>query len=232
MRVEPYQLGSVVHVVKRGARGANIVFEASDMWRFARALYLLNDEYKNNDWTRRTDAKVFGRPSHWPPRDTLVSVLAWTLLDNHFHLVLQIKKEHGMSKFMQRLCGSMTTYANEKYRLTGSLFQGSYKSRTVESDDYLQHLMLYVLVKNVFEMHPQGFNYAVENFSEAWQWASEYPFSSFNSLVYGKSSPVIDMGACKKLGLCQQEYFKVAENMVKAHSDKRLLPPELQLEPW
>ena len=232
MRVEPYQVGSVVHVVKRGARGGAIVFDNADRWRFTRTLYILNDEYQNNEWTRYSQSGIFTRPEHWPARDSLVSVLAWVLLDNHFHLLLQVNKDYGLSKFMQRLGGSMTTYANEKYAQTGSLFQGSYRSRTVDNDHYLQYLVLYIAVKNVLEMHPRGFQYAVENFAESWKWAQTYPFSSFQTLADSRQSPIIDMEACRALGLYNQDNFIAAKNMVESYNERQLLPPEILLEKW
>ena len=36
-------------------------------------------------------------------RDPLVRILAWTLLSNYFHLLLEEIRDNGISKFMQRL---------------------------------------------------------------------------------------------------------------------------------
>jgi len=45
MRIEPFTAGSYVHVLKRGARGIDIVRDESDRWRFLRILFFMNDEY-------------------------------------------------------------------------------------------------------------------------------------------------------------------------------------------
>src|SRR3989344_1803889 len=93
---------------------------------------------------------------------------------------------------MQRLCGSMSMAFNTKYSEKGSLFQGSYKSRTVDTDEYFSYLAFYIQVKNVLELYPGGLTGAMRNFDDAWQWASQYPFSSFSSYVTDAISLITD----------------------------------------
>lgn len=180
MRVEPRSVGSIVHVVQRGARGLNIAKDMQDHSRFSGLLFYLNDSFSDPNWlkTARTFRQL-QRPDYWPDQDPLVRILAWTLLPNHFHLLLEEIRENGISKFMQRLCGSMSMAFNAKYSEKGSLFQGSYKSRTVDTDEYLSYLAFYIQVKNVLELYPGGLTKAMRDFDDAWLWASKYPFSSF-----------------------------------------------------
>ena len=90
MRVEPYVVGSYVHVLKRGARGLPITRDEKDKWRFVRLLYYMNDEFKDDFWERSTiELDLFARPEIWPEQKPIVKILAWTLMPNHFHLLLQ-----------------------------------------------------------------------------------------------------------------------------------------------
>lgn len=193
MRVEPRTVGSIVHVVQRGARGLEIVRDAHDRTRFGGLLFYLNDTFSDPNWlkTARTFTQL-QRPDYWPDQDPLVRILAWTLLPNHFHLLLEEIRDNGISKFMQRLCGSMSMAANAKYSEKGSLFQGSYKSRTVDTDEYFSYLSFYIQVKNVLELYPGGLAGAIHNFDDAWLWASKYPFSSFASYATNAASLIID----------------------------------------
>lgn len=179
MRREPFTVGSYIHVTKRGARGLPITKTNSDRFRFNRILFYMNEIYRDETWERDTHScGSFERPSHWPERKPLVSVIAWTLMSNHFHLLLKEEREGGVSTFMQRLCGSMTKHYNAKYSERGSLFQGAYHSKTIEDDAYMRYVPAYIMTKNVFEMHPKGYAFAEKNFNEAWQWAMQYPWSS------------------------------------------------------
>src|SRR5690606_6672758 len=79
----------------------------------------------------------------------------------------------------KRLGQSMTNHANEKYGEKGSLFQGPYRSKTIEEDEYLRYAAAYVMVKNTFELYPEGgLSSAQRNFDEAWRWAERYNCSS------------------------------------------------------
>lgn len=191
MRVEPYSVGSILHVVKRGARGMQITRDTNDQQRFVSLLFYLNDEFKSDYWEDEIALLAsFERPDHWPERKPLVDLLSYTLMPNHFHLLIKEIREGGTAKFMQRLGGSMSTYHNLKYQETGSIFQGSYKSRTVDTDAYLRYVAAYGMTKNVFELYPRGgLVGAHKNFEDAWQWALTYPYSSFASLAGKSDSP-------------------------------------------
>ncbi len=194
MRVQPYCVGSYLHIIKRGARGLNIVRDTSDYWRFVKMLFLLNDANFNNDWFfEKNTNSTFERPKHWLEREQIVDVLAYTLMPNHFHLLLRESHEGGVTLFMKRLGQSMTNYTNVKYQEKGSLFQGAYRSRTVEDDEYLRYVAIYIMVKNTFELFPNGgLPAASNNFDDAWEWAIKYKFSSLGDYVNQREvSPIL-----------------------------------------
>ena len=187
MRVERNAIGSIVHVIKRGARGLLIVRDEDERVRFIRGLCYLNDVFRDQFWDKSTRDICLGiRPENWPKKEPLCDILAWTLLPNHFHMILRETSEGGISKFMQKLCGSMSTYSNLKHKEKGSLFQGSYRGKTADLRDniYLKNLFVYVLVKNVFECHPKGFTYTLSNFDDAFAWGLEHSYSSLVEFVH------------------------------------------------
>src|SRR3990167_3092754 len=194
MRIQPFGVGSFVHVVKRGARGLQITRDEKDRERFTRLLYYLNDEHQSEFWELDVrNLKDLQWPKQWPKRRPLVKIIAWTLMLNHFHLLLQEVQDAGVSRFMQRLCGSMSRHFNEKYQEKGSIFQGSYRSRTIETDRYLRWAISYILVKNVFELYPGGFERAVKEFEKSWKWGTDsYKYSNFAEFARGEKSPIID----------------------------------------
>ncbi|OHB06398.1 MAG: hypothetical protein A3B16_00335 [Candidatus Zambryskibacteria bacterium RIFCSPLOWO2_01_FULL_45_43] len=222
MRIEPYTTDSIIHVMKRGARGMDIVGGKTDKWYFIKSLFLLNDAYSDRNWHRETAGlPLFKRPDHWPERNSLTRILAWVLMPNHFHLLLQEKSEGGTAKFMQRLCGSMSLCFNLKYKNNGSIFQGAYKAKVVDDDSYLRHLLFYIQVKNVLELYPGGLVAALKNFDKAWEWALKYPFSSLPVYVFGSSSPILgdDQGLISQVhkeALSKQDAYE----MLKLYVDK------------
>jgi putative transposase len=234
MRVEPYGVGSILHIVKRGARGMNIVRDTRDRERFRSSLFYLNDSFSDPNWTEALKlCAPFERPSHWPEKDPLVRILAWTLLPNHFHLVVEEIREEGTAKFMQRLCGSMSASFNAKYKEQGSIFQGAYKSKTIDTDAYLRYLIFYVQVKNVFELYPGGLAKAVKEFEKAWGWATMYAFSSLQNYTLGTQSLIVDEKLFKKLYPNNKTFKETAKEALSLHiqnHDEKF--SHLLLESW
>jgi len=183
MRREPFTIGSYVHVVKRGARGLSIFKNENDFWRGLLMLCHFNDEFHSDNWFRdlmdEKIANTLERSKNWPRKTPLVSILAFTFLDNHFHLLLKEIKNGGIATFMNKIGKGMTQSFNLKYpNNRGSIFQGPYQSRTISTDSYFKCVAMYIMIKNGFEMHPRGYDYAVDNFEKAYDWAKMYPFSS------------------------------------------------------
>jgi len=190
MRKEPFFVGDIVHVFNRGNRKQEIVRDENDRINFLLGLYYLNNKESISKPLAR--AREFLGPNlrsdlrwEWPPewsgRDPLVEVLAFTLMDNHYHLVLREIREGGVSEFMRKISNSMTGYFNEKYEETGRLFQGAYKAKRVDKDNYLSYLMVYVHIKNVFELYPNGFEEALRNFDDAFEFSLKYMYSSLGA---------------------------------------------------
>ncbi len=193
MRVEPYEVGSYLHVLKRGARGLPIVGDEFDRQRFLRVLFHMNDAYLNENWDRIALSTPFERPASWPKRKPLVAVLAYTLMPNHIHLFLREIRDGGTSLFMKKIGQSMTNHHNEKYNECGSLFQGPFMSRTIGSDRQLQYVAAYIMVKNTFELYPQGgLRKGAEHFEKVWSWACAYPFSSLGGFMGVEDTPILN----------------------------------------
>ncbi len=195
MRKEPYTVGSFVHVMKRGARGMPIVQDDDDRWRFLLILNHFNDHFHSGNWFRDLlDEKISNtlrRASVWPDKRPLVDIEAFTLMPNHFHLVLKEIEEGGISKFMRKIGVGVANHANSKYNEKGSIFQGPYRLRTISEDSYFRYVGIYIMVKNTLELFPGGLKKANAKFDEAWEWGIHYPFSSLGHFAEVVDSPII-----------------------------------------
>lgn len=234
MRVEPHGIGSIVHIIKRGARGMEIVRDEHDRKRFLNSLYFLNEEYKSDYWVQDiAGLPPFTRPAHWPERKPLTNVLAWTLLSNHLHLLLQVRedREKGVSELTQKIFRSMTGYFNEKYDERGSIFQGPYKSKTIETDEYLRYVIPYIMVKNTLELYPGGLEEAMKDFEMSWNWAKKYQYSSLGIYMGETVSPIVEeSNIIHELFPTVQDLKLSSRDMLLAYYEKRADLQVLQLE--
>ena len=71
------------------------------------------------------------------------TVLAYALMPNHVHLVVQ-DHEASLSRCMQVLNARSTRYMNRQYSRVGHLYQGRFHQRLVDRDAYLLHVTRYV----------------------------------------------------------------------------------------
>jgi len=73
-----------------------------------------------------------------------ITLLAYCLMPNHFHLFIKQKSANSIDKFMRSLCTRYTMYFNKKYKRVGSLFQSVYKAVSILNESQFLHLSRYI----------------------------------------------------------------------------------------
>ena len=64
-------------------------------------------------------------------QESTVTLLAYCLMPNHFHMLLKQADSLGMSHFMKRLVNGYVMYFNRRHHRIGPLFQGRYKAARI-----------------------------------------------------------------------------------------------------
>jgi len=141
----------------------NIVRDDNDRWRFLTCLrfyndksaaqYLMRSYFINLNLVRSnlTRPGIFDWPTNEENQEPIVSIVAYCLMDNHYHLLMREIIPGGISEFMRKLGTGYTMYLNNKYGEVGKIFQGSYHARVVDSINYLQYIDAYIQALNPFE---------------------------------------------------------------------------------
>jgi len=145
MSIRKIQFGEecYYHVFNRGVDKRSIFEDKNDIYYFFNRLTDLNIDAVNSRLTTKRFKKQ-GKAIIEPNHAKLVSIIAYCLLPNHFHLVLKQESKDGISKFMQKLGTSYTMYFNTKYKRSGSLFQGKFKANLIGGDFGLPVLSVYI----------------------------------------------------------------------------------------
>jgi len=95
-----------------------------------------------------------------------ISLLAYCIMENHFHFLIKQIKDNGVVKFMAKFTNSYTKYFNTKHKRVGPLFQGVFKAVHIDSDEQLIHLSRYIHLNPVV-----GYRVKIEDLSN-YQWSS------------------------------------------------------------
>ncbi|MFK5880859.1 MAG: transposase [Sulfurospirillum sp.] len=106
------------HVYNRGVARNKIFLNDSDKEKFLELLAEVSREYKFN-------------------------IHSFCLMNNHYHLLIENKKEN-LSDGMRQLNAKYATYFNHKYKRIGHLWQDRFKSWYIANEDYLFILFKYI----------------------------------------------------------------------------------------
>ncbi|MDQ3075800.1 MAG: transposase [bacterium] len=111
--------------------------------------------------------------------EQLVSIGAYVLMPNHFHMLITEKIEGGISKFMQKLSTAYSMYYNKKYKRTGGLFEGKFKSHYATEDRYLKYIFSYIHLNPIKLIQKDWKEKGVQDKKNAINFLNGYFYSSY-----------------------------------------------------
>ena len=218
-----YEVGTFVHVCARGTRRLPIVHNDQDRWHFLELLYYVNDAESRRNLFRELQEikaenktkKLFFWPSFWGERKPIVNVVAYALVENHYHLLLEALRENSISLFMQKVGTGMAKYYNQKYATSGNVFEGRYRAKIVDTNEYLSYVSAYIQGKNILELYPRGLGVAMKELDKAFQWAIDYPFGSLGNYAGARNFPIIEKSVLGSMFSAPGSYQKFAKECVE-----------------
>lgn len=140
MRKTEFANGEFYHVYNRGVEKRSITEDQYDSNRFVQSMIEFNDILVTGGIYENSFNLSLEKEKQRP----LVNIIAYCINPNHFHFLLEQVADQGISKFIHRLCGGYTQYFNKKHKRSGTLFEGPFKAKHVDTDEYLLRLSAYV----------------------------------------------------------------------------------------
>lgn len=118
---------------------------------------------------------------------TQVEILAFCLMDNHYHLLLRQILDKGIVNFMANVQNSYVKYLNINEGRIGPLFQSAFKAKRIETNEQLLHVSRYI------HLNPcTSFVVKIDNLAE-YQWSSLPDYLNVNTPkhIFINSEPVL-----------------------------------------
>ncbi len=175
--------GEFYHIYNRGNSKQKIFLDDYDYNRFVKLLYICNSEksvdFREDIVRKNIDVWEYERG------EPLVSIGAWVLMPNHFHLYLTEnprKKDFrgkGISEFMRKVLTSYSKYFNKKYKRTGGLFEGKFKDSHINNDNHAKYLFSYIHLNPVKLSDPKWKEYGINDFEKTKDFLKSYQWSSY-----------------------------------------------------
>jgi REP element-mobilizing transposase RayT len=134
-------------------------------------------------------------------------ILAYCLLKNHFHLLVKTKNNISSKVLSQSFSNFFNSYSksiNKSYQRSGSLFKDRFSRIKIDTESYLQDLIVYI------HLNPKH-----HGFTEDFQL---YKHSSYKSILSSKPTLLLRAYVIK--------LFDDKENFVSVHLAKQLMVNE------
>ncbi|HBC45051.1 MAG: hypothetical protein UX01_C0007G0018 [Candidatus Collierbacteria bacterium GW2011_GWB2_45_17] len=170
--IKEYEAGGYYHIYNRGVNKQTIFEDEKDYKTFLSFLEfyltptvnLQGESLKEEISPSRILKNYFGE----------ITLLAYCLMPNHFHLFVRQETERGIDNFMRSLATKYVRYFNTRYDRIGPLFQGPYKAVRVENEYQFIYLSKYIH-RNPMDLF---------TFKESPRRLSEYKFSSYGNYLH------------------------------------------------
>ena len=197
---------SFYHIFSRGDRKEDIFFSDKDKNRFLEKA----EEYRIK----------YG-----------IDILCFCLMSNHIHFLVQQITNLPLSKFVGVLLNSQARYATIKYNLpNGHFSQGPFGAKLIDTEGDLLQVSRYIhlnpikakILKMDFTLKTSRVLYKNPQLVQSLR---NFPWSSYSSYIYGKSSVLITLKKEIILGLegSKNNYRKFVESKI---SDENMLELE------
>jgi len=140
----PFTPDEWYHLYSRGIDKRDIFLDKDDFKRFQALLYLSNNTESVNFELLKSKNISYEEIFSLLRKETLVAVGAYCLMKNHPHLVVQEKKEGGVTTFMRKLGTAYAMYFDRKYDRIGNLMVKPLRSKHIDNDYYLRRVVQYI----------------------------------------------------------------------------------------
>ncbi len=174
-----FAVGEYYHLYNRGTDKRVIFTNSNDYHRFVLLLHLCNGADRVDLSNLLREGRTFTELMGLDISDRLVDIVAYCLMPNHFHLLVREKKETGISTFTKKFLTAYSMYFNKKYERSGSLFEGKFKARHANSDEYLKYLFAYIHLNPIKIIDPKWKESAIQDRFGAKEYLKSYRESSY-----------------------------------------------------
>ena len=106
-------------------------------------------------------------------------------MPNHFHILVTERVEGGISQFMEKLATAYVMYFNTKNERRGSLFEGPFKVKHIDSDSYLNWVFSYIHLNPVKLVDSNWKESGISNPTAVKDFINDYKYSSYSDYFLG-----------------------------------------------
>lgn len=137
----------IYHVYNRSIARQSILTKSRDFNHFLELINYYRFERPQLRYSHYSRLTVENRVSYLKTlykTAPLVDIYAFSLMPNHYHLLLKQLKDNGISTFVSQIQNGFAKFFNLKFDRTGSLWQEMFKAELIETDEQFLHVARYI----------------------------------------------------------------------------------------
>ncbi len=199
LRKEKFTPNEYYHIYNRTFFNTPVFKDSKNCNRLLQAFLLANSTYstqafqflRNHQNVTTEDALKIAKNGK-----KLVDVVCYSIMPDHYHLLLKEKIEGGITSFIHKCNISIAKYINIKTERHGPLFENLFKSKHVANNNYLLHLSLYIHLNPLdFLIGKQWREHEIKNWDQIKNRLINYPYSSLKNFLNANYKNRIISGA-------------------------------------
>ncbi|MEW5908143.1 MAG: transposase [Patescibacteria group bacterium] len=147
IRKEKFHPGEYYHIYSRTVLKVPEFKDYGNAKKLAQTFLVANstNSTKTFDYIRKNINPPFQKIMDMVSKgDKLVNILCYSIMPDHYHLLLEELREEGITDFIRKCNTSIAKYINIKTDRSGALFESKFKSKHIDSNNYLLHLSVYI----------------------------------------------------------------------------------------
>ena len=147
-----FRNGFIYHIYNRGVERRPIFLTSRDHDRFISLLEYYRFDHVPKSYSHYLALSLAERAlfrQRLDQKPLAVDILAYCLMQNHFHILLKQNLEGGIHQFVANVANAYAKYFNTKRHRVGPLYQGPFKAVRIETDEQLLHVSRYIHINSV-----------------------------------------------------------------------------------
>ena len=207
MRKITFATDCYYHIYNRGVEKRAIFQGNKDYKRFLLGLQEFNTS-QPTEIRNIPPTKPEAEPPEKEPPEKLVDIVCFCLMPNHYHLIIKQSVSNGITQFMHKLGTGYAMYFNKKWARSGILFEGNFKAKLIETDEYLLHLSRYIHINPRARINPGWKETGIKDTEVVKKFLQEYRWSSYPVYIKKLQSNIISSEDIEKILINVSNYEK------------------------
>lgn len=142
--------GEIFHICNKSIANYPIFKDLDNSFRFIQILDFYNDQN-----IQTSLSSFLKKNSSYSPKllqikeNCLIKFLTYCIMPDHYHLLIKILQKNSFLQYINNIENSFTRFFNINFKRKGPLWQSSFRSVRIKSNDQLLHVSRYVNINPI-----------------------------------------------------------------------------------